>query len=392
MSMSSSYNRIWNDQGSGGSYDVQFWRYHNPGTGFRPLGHVVMPHYNDINSKRGTIVVANNPDNKGEPAFKSPTGYNKIWIDQGSGATQDGGLWEPIPPSGYKAIGHLCWESWSTPPLDAVWCVRNDLAGDGHYGERIWYDKGTGATVDCSVWEVKPAKTSTYGSENIPIFTDCFLSNNRWEQPSITPRVLLLPLENNYQEFDPPTPVLDPNDLPNVGDEFYKIEQCRAKLPYVFFFPADDSRCVDRIDKPFCNLIKIASLTVKDVVENRSNSNQPQEESIEMGISESQSKELEETVSVGMSSTIGVMGKLFGAELSVSLNYQFTSRSSHSYEEYRIHKKTQILNTSPHYANVVCSKRLFIRATRSDETAVVEEVAFHANENGWRIHGLDLPH
>jgi uncharacterized repeat protein (TIGR01451 family) len=153
-----SFDRIWDDQGSGADMDGAFYR-PKPAAGFFILGDYGQGNYSSPNGTVRTIRVKEN-DDPAYPGLAAPTGYNWIWDDKGSGADDDGSVWQPIPPAGYYCSGHVFVEGYNAPTLpnspglDKLRCVRADLMTEVQLGALIWNDQGSGADDDVSVFRV----------------------------------------------------------------------------------------------------------------------------------------------------------------------------------------------------------------------------------------------
>ncbi|KAF5870950.1 putative duf946 domain-containing protein [Botrytis fragariae] len=201
VTMTSAFDWVWNDKGSGASKD--FEAYHPKSQGnLRPLGSIGFSSYGDKNGKFATLLVGNSPSSTGKAAVASPTGYDQIWRDEKSGASYDGSFWRPRAPSGYVSLGDVCSGSWSAPSTDKIWCVRADLAQtSNHFSAKIWDDQKTGAKYDCSVWVIGPPSTGVNGGEKISISSETFRANDGWTEPSSgLAQVLALPNPKSYQQ------------------------------------------------------------------------------------------------------------------------------------------------------------------------------------------------
>ena len=93
-----------------------------------------------------------------QTSFK-PIGSRRIWTDAGSGADDDVKIYELIPPSGYKCLGHVAVRS-GTPSLSTYRCVRND------YVEYVpikryatWHDRGSGARADFAGYDIQTSSS-----------------------------------------------------------------------------------------------------------------------------------------------------------------------------------------------------------------------------------------
>ncbi|RAQ64503.1 hypothetical protein AFCA_006880 [Aspergillus flavus] len=104
VTLTSSFNAIWNDVGSGTTRDG----------GFRPLGSMAVGNFKELNA---------------------PTSYTQLWADKGSGAKLNGSFWRPIAASGYIAMGDVVQSGYTTPSTSKVWCLRSDLVADGQYAD-----------------------------------------------------------------------------------------------------------------------------------------------------------------------------------------------------------------------------------------------------------------
>ncbi|MFH8810065.1 hypothetical protein ACH4GZ_22920 [Streptomyces hygroscopicus] len=138
---SSARSPIYQDRPNG---DANFWFPTPPRFGvsgeFRPLGSYGR-HYGrsmgaieDFEFKRDgkapQLMIA--PVAVASGVVASPVGYERLWYDKGTGATLDGSVWRPIPPAGYVALGDVWMAGGTTaPPRNAVYCVKQG-AVDGH--------------------------------------------------------------------------------------------------------------------------------------------------------------------------------------------------------------------------------------------------------------------
>lgn len=89
-----------------------------------------------------------------------------VWVynDKGSGASQDGGFWQPLPPDGFNALGTLAINNYSDPNTDGnnwALCVasapgsNNPIANPVNF-ELLWNDHGSGGDNDGSCWRPIP--------------------------------------------------------------------------------------------------------------------------------------------------------------------------------------------------------------------------------------------
>ena len=87
-----------------------------------------------------------------EDALRTPLYFRQRWNDRGSGANKDVAFYEPICPSGYRALGHISIDSHHTQPQKRdIRCVKAEYAVKGKW-QFIWNDGGSGANRDLSVY------------------------------------------------------------------------------------------------------------------------------------------------------------------------------------------------------------------------------------------------
>jgi hypothetical protein len=163
-SVTSYFQLIWKDKGSGGKMDGAFYKPLAP-SGYHILGYYGQSNYWGPSAQ--VIVVKTNPKNpRSCGALASPRDYTKVWGDHGSGANWDGAFWQPIPWSGYVCLGMVVTRGYNKPNTNEIKCVRNDLVVPGRISSLIWNDRGTGANRDMSSWRIEPL-----GSEGLAIGT-----------------------------------------------------------------------------------------------------------------------------------------------------------------------------------------------------------------------------
>jgi hypothetical protein len=84
-----------------------------------------------------------------------------IWTDAGSGATNDGAFWWPLPPPGYRCLGVVAsgypqGGGYATPSRDEVRCVRKELVAPGYVAGQVWIDERSRAHRDFGSWQIAP--------------------------------------------------------------------------------------------------------------------------------------------------------------------------------------------------------------------------------------------
>lgn len=91
------------------------------------------------------------------------------------------------------------------------------------------------------------------------------------------------------------------------------------------------------------------------------------------------------THSAGVSISASVGIKAIGGGVDVSLNYQFTSKTSSSYGEYSEYTHEQRYTIAPRTATILLSERVWMQATRSDDSVSLREISFTSTDNTNRV-------
>jgi hypothetical protein len=115
-------------------------------------------------------------------AVAFPTDYQLIWSDKGSGADMDGSCWRPIPPQGYTALGDIFAKGYNKPAASDMVCLRTDLIIRGALGVEIYNDKGSGASMDIDVYQVTTPNL-VQPSKNAIIAANTYVANNCYQPP-----------------------------------------------------------------------------------------------------------------------------------------------------------------------------------------------------------------
>ncbi|KAJ0747656.1 putative vacuolar protein sorting-associated protein [Helianthus annuus] len=209
------FKKIW-DTHSGGpkGLGASFYEPTSIPSGFNLIGHYCKP--NSI-AMFATVLTAK--DTTGDPsqgALKSPIDYTLIWTSKGLNVSQreDGYIWLPIPPNGYKAIGHIVTTSPVKPSLDKVRCVRSDFTDLTKVDKWIWGHKMLTSTSIVNLHTIKPKGRVL----SVPAGT--FLARNSSNTHELA--CLKMVKNNPYSAM--------PNSL-QIG------EMIQAYAPWVYFHP-----------------------------------------------------------------------------------------------------------------------------------------------------------
>ncbi|OVA06423.1 Vacuolar protein sorting-associated protein 62 [Macleaya cordata] len=116
---------------------------------FTPDGYFMLGCYSQPNNQPlyGWVLVGKDDGSHTEPtwdgALTMPTDYTLVWSSENSKLKQDGNgyIWLPVPPPGYRAVGHNVTNSPEKPPLEKIQCVRSDVTQSCQRATIIW-EKG----------------------------------------------------------------------------------------------------------------------------------------------------------------------------------------------------------------------------------------------------------
>ncbi|GKC63586.1 putative vacuolar protein sorting-associated protein 62 [Tanacetum coccineum] len=167
------FKKIWDTQNGGlDNIGASFYEPTNIPTGFHLLGH-----YCKLNTKPMLKAVLTAKDTTRDPALgaalERPIDYTLVWTSKGTTSSigqdvVDGYIWLPIPPHGYKTIGHIVTTSPVKPSLDKVRCVRSDLTDLIEVEDSIW------GSSNINLYSTKPI--GAHGRLGVP--TGTFLALN----------------------------------------------------------------------------------------------------------------------------------------------------------------------------------------------------------------------
>ncbi|KAJ8042166.1 Natterin-3 [Holothuria leucospilota] len=140
------YDWIYDDHDTGADRDLSIWRPNDLEYGYYPLGDVATASHD----KPSTAAMMVKELTAG--ALSAPDSFTEIWNDRGSGGTHDVRIMQMNPPSGYTCLGHVAILGYSsTPDRNKYRCVRSEYVTTGQYVE-IWLDRGSGADRDVGIW------------------------------------------------------------------------------------------------------------------------------------------------------------------------------------------------------------------------------------------------
>lgn len=320
INFTSEFIPLWNDRGSGVYKSISFWR---PATSadslsqFFPLGDIAVEGYRNINQQKVVAVVsdANKVDGT---ALRSPDEFELVWKDAGSGARTDFSLWRPLPPEGYVSMGLVCGVGYDKPSRNTVRCVREDLVTAAQTGQLIWTDKGSGAPMDFSAWEIKPADAAP-GEINLAPGT--FIGTTSYAKPTATAYSLCLPLTDAVYERPQP-PQLSGYAPPAALHTLAQPQICQ--LPW-FTVKDPDLSPVEQLQTcPMYRLERIDHYLFVGFGHNQAATSQPFMWTATKGETGEQSRALTATSSIELCSEWPADARTFELEFSAHLNQDFT--------------------------------------------------------------------
>lgn len=167
----STFTKVWTTHEGGlDNLGATFFEPSTVPDGFFTLGCYSQPNNKSLN---GWILAAKDVTNDpSRGVLKPPIGYSLVWSSESLKIKQDGVgyIWLPIPPEGYKVIGHVVTNSPEKPALDKIRCVRVDFTDVCENGAGIW-SSGTGFNV----YNPRPR---VRGVEAMGILTGTFVAQN----------------------------------------------------------------------------------------------------------------------------------------------------------------------------------------------------------------------
>lgn len=150
VSTTSNYNWIYDDKGSGSDMDVTIYRPAPTTDGYFIIGDYAQGDYSSPTGSSLIVMAVN--DNPSSPLLAAPVKYEQVWNDKKSGGDNDGSVWRPVAPDGYLALGFVANNGYDQPNIPNYRCLRKDLVEDTTAGGLIWNDKGSGASMDVSLY------------------------------------------------------------------------------------------------------------------------------------------------------------------------------------------------------------------------------------------------
>ncbi|XP_024984143.1 uncharacterized protein LOC112520072 [Cynara cardunculus var. scolymus] len=142
--------KIWDTLGGNPKDGATFYEPYAFPPDFKLLGHYCRP--NDVPFPAAVLVAKDTTGDPNHGALKRPIDYTLMWTSKGVnfGQYDDGYIWLPIPPNGYKAVGHIVTTTPEKPSLDKIMCVRLDFTDLVEVDKWIWGVKMGRRSIDVS--------------------------------------------------------------------------------------------------------------------------------------------------------------------------------------------------------------------------------------------------
>ncbi|KAK3434777.1 hypothetical protein EUGRSUZ_D02217 [Eucalyptus grandis] len=185
-----------------------------------PEGFFMLACYGQANDKPLNGWVLAGKDGSGG-ALRKPTDYTLVWSSESLKIKQDGYgyIWLPVPPEGYKAVGHVVTSSPEKPSLDKIRCVRLDFTDQCETDSWIWGPDKSSDTSGFNVYSLRPANR---GIQALGVSVGTFLAQNGANDTSPA----LSCLKNNNPNYT--------SSMPNIS-QLQALFQ--AYSPFVYFHP-----------------------------------------------------------------------------------------------------------------------------------------------------------
>lgn len=103
--------------------------------GYAPLGHYAERAASEGNAARVMVV----KEKHGTGLLIHPVKYQQIWNNQNTGANSTVAFWKPIPPPGYKCLGHMLSVGLEVPDTKSMVCLHGSVLSQGRHGAKVWW-------------------------------------------------------------------------------------------------------------------------------------------------------------------------------------------------------------------------------------------------------------
>ncbi|OIV92523.1 hypothetical protein TanjilG_02286 [Lupinus angustifolius] len=196
-----------------------------------PEGFVMLGSYTQPNNKPlfGSVLVAKDDSSAENAVLKKPIDYTLVWSSKSQKIKQDndGYVWLPISPDGYKALGHVITTIPEKPSVDKIRCVRSDFTEQCETYSWIWGPNKKIDDKDFNVFDVRP---SNRGIQAPSVLVGTFYAQVG-DTKTTTPLSISCLKNNNYLTF---------SSMPNLP----QIESLiKAYSPFMYLHPNEKYQC-----------------------------------------------------------------------------------------------------------------------------------------------------
>jgi len=146
-------------KGSGADWQVVLYRPEPPERDYYVVGGYVQRNYAE---PKGCVTVVREAGDggAGPPLLARPVDWKRVWNDKRSGSYMDGSIWQAVPPNDtYVCLGSTAVNGYHKPRIENYACVHICLTRRIEESKLIWWDRGSGAKHDVSLYRVPNAGT-----------------------------------------------------------------------------------------------------------------------------------------------------------------------------------------------------------------------------------------
>jgi hypothetical protein len=318
-----------------------FWK-PIPPVGFEELGSVAMSDNSDPNGRYAVMVVKAKP---GSDAIAFTDSFQTFNMLQPAYAT---GLFKPIPPSGYKALGDIFTRAGLFQPLiipDSAVCIREDLTIPGEAGAHV-KDLSDFWTRWYSIWNIDQPDIEAHPEAYLVQGT--FIAKAGRDQPDIDPSMNVLKVnlpmlaEAPYQDF---VPKLDGYDTPPE-----ETVPMMAKAMLVPCSIINDAAYNDDIwwqvaNSPFYRLERQVYYKLLYHNHNQTSETQTNSVLIRSGITITESERIWNETSISLAVETGLSFKAISGKITATVSHTFGYETQTSVAELQEKQVTSSINT-----------------------------------------------
>ncbi|XP_057467181.1 hypothetical protein At1g04090-like [Actinidia eriantha] len=213
------FTKVWATyKGGPGDLGATFFEPSPIPDGFSMFGCYCQPNNQPLS---GWVLVGKDMEN--ESTLKNPIDYTLVWSSESLKIRQNGNgyVWLPVPPDGYRPVGHVITTSPNKPSLEKVRCVRSDLTDESVTNNWIWGPESESSSSGFNVYSFQP---SNRGTKQPGVSVGTFIAQNN---ASSTSTLSLACLKNSQMNLS-----YMPN-LPQIEALF------QAYSPWIYLHPKE---------------------------------------------------------------------------------------------------------------------------------------------------------